>query len=177
MRSISTMSMHPTFPGAQLQTRPTRIFIGGNFSLPYSFSLSPFVIINSGQPYNLTTGQDNNTDSIFNDRPWFATSNANAVCSSRASFSTTDPSLGLVPVNNCTGPADATLNLRLSKTIGFGPETKGRSGGGDRGYGGPHMHGGGLGPGGLSGAGGNNPFGGRSGSSRRYNLTFSISAR
>ena len=154
-----------------------RIFLGGNFSLPYSFSLSPFVIINSGQPYNLTTGQDNNTDSIFNDRPWFATSNANAVCSSRASFSTTDPSLGLVPVNNCTGPADATLNLRLSKTIGFGPETKGRSGGGDRGYGGPHMHGGGLGPGGLSGAGGKSPFGGSSGSNRRYNLTFSISAR
>ncbi len=52
-----------------------------------------------------------------------------------------------VPVNYCTGPSDATLNLRLSKTIGFGPETKGASSGGDRGYGGPHGHGGGLGPG------------------------------
>ncbi|HEV2696344.1 MAG TPA: carboxypeptidase regulatory-like domain-containing protein, partial [Terriglobales bacterium] len=68
---------------------------------------------------------------------------------------------------------------RLSKTIGFGRETKGGSGGGgDRGYGGPRGHGGGLGPGGLSGAGGNRPFGGpRGGASRRYNLTFSISAR
>ena len=157
-----------------------RVFLGGNFTLPYSFSLSPFVIINSGQPYNLTTGQDNNGDSIFNDRPWFAAGNSNAICTSRASFSTADTAIGQVPVNYCTGPSDATLNLRLSKTIGFGRETKGGSGGGgDRGYGGPRGgHGGGLGPGGLSGGGGNNPFGGRGGGvSRRYNLTFSISAR
>jgi hypothetical protein len=156
-----------------------RVFLGGNFTLPYSFSLSPFVIINSGQPYNLTTGQDNNGDSIFNDRPWFAANATNAVCTSPASFSTSNINTGLVPVNYCTGPADATLNLRLSKTIGFGRETKGGSGGGDRGYGGPRGgRGGGLGPGGLSGAGGNNPFGGaRGGASRRYNLTFSISAR
>ena len=71
-----------------------RVFLGGNFTLPYSFSLSPFVIINSGEPYNLTTGQDNNGDSIFNDRPWFASSSTNAVCTSRASFSTTDTGAG-----------------------------------------------------------------------------------
>jgi hypothetical protein len=156
-----------------------RVFLGGNFSLPYSLSLSPFVIINSGEPYNLTTGQDNNGDSIFNDRPWFASNPNNAICTSSTSFSTTESAAGLVPVNNCTGPSGVTLNLRLSKTIGFGRETKGGSGGGgDRGYGGPRGHGGGLGPGGLSGAGGNRPLGGRRDSaSRRYNLTFSISAR
>jgi hypothetical protein len=155
-----------------------RIFLGGNFSLPYSFSLSPFVIINSGQPYNLTTGQDNNGDSIFNDRPGFANGNTNVVCTSRASFST-DSGAMQAPVNYCTGPGDATLNLRLSKTIGFGRETKGGSvATGDRGYGGPRGgHGGGLGPGGLSGAGGNMSSGSRVGSNRRYNLTFSISAR
>jgi hypothetical protein len=157
-----------------------RIFLGGNFSLPYSFSLSPFAIINSGQPYNLTTGQDNNGDSIFNDRPWFSSNGNNAICTSRASFSTEEIEAARVPVNDCTGPSDVTLNLRLSKTIGFGRETKGGSGGGgDRGYGGPRGgRGGGLGPGGLSGAGGSGPFGGRgSGTNRRYNLTFSISAR
>jgi hypothetical protein len=154
-----------------------RIFLGGNFSLPYSFSLSPFVIINSGQPYNLTTGQDNNGDSIFNDRPSFA-AGTSGVCTSRASFSATDSTLAQAPVNYCTGPADATLNLRLSKTISFGRETKGGSGGGDRGYGGPRGgHGGGLGPGGLSGA-GNMRFGRpNSSTNRRYSLTFSISAR
>jgi hypothetical protein len=157
-----------------------RVFLGGNFTLPYSFSLSPFAIINSGQPYNLTTGQDNNGDSIFNDRPWFGSNPTDATCTSRDSFSTVEGAAGVVPVNDCTGPADVTLNLRLSKTIGFGAETKGGSGGGgDRGYGGPRGgHGGGLGPGGLSGAGGSAPFGGRgSGANHRYNLTFSISAR
>ena len=157
-----------------------RAFIGGNISLPYAFSLSPFVILNSGQPYNLTTGQDNNGDSIFNDRPWFVAANGNATCTARADFSTTATTAGMVPVNYCTGPANTTFNLRLSKTIGFGPETKGGRSGGDRGYGGPHgggPRGGGLGPGGLSGSGGN-PFGGRGSSvNRRYSLTFSISAR
>jgi hypothetical protein len=157
-----------------------RAFIGGNVSLPYAFSLSPFVVINSGQPYNLTTGQDNNGDSIFNDRPWFASSSANVVCNSKVDFSAASTNFGQAPVNYCTGPANATLNLRLSKTIGLGRETKGSSGGarGDGGYGGPRGgRGGGLGPGGLSGAGGANPIGSTSSTNRRYSLTFSISAR
>jgi len=158
-----------------------RVFLGGNISLPYAFSLSPFVVVSSGVPYNLTTGQDNNADSLFNDRPWFASSNTNVVCTSRADFSTVSTNFGLVPINECTGPANATLNLRLSKTIGFGRETKGgsgRTGGGGGGYGGRGGRGGGLGPGGLSGSGGANPFGsGGTASSRRYSLTFSISAR
>jgi len=152
-----------------------RAFIGGNITLPYAFSLSPFIIINSGQPYNLTTGQDNNGDSIFSDRPWFAKASENAVCTARSDFDTSATALGEVPVNYCTGPANTTLNLRLSKTIGFGPETKGRSEGGPRG--GPHGPRGGLGPGGLSGSGGN-PFHGPGTSvNRRYSLTFSISVR
>lgn len=155
-----------------------RAFIGGNISLPYSLALSPFVIINSGQPYNLTTGQDNNGDSIFNDRPWFAGSPTTAACASRASFSTIATNFGEVPVNYCTGPANTTFNLRFSRTIGLGRETKGGSVGGGRG-GGPRFggRGGGLGPGGLSGSGGNNPFGLGGTTSRRYSLTFSISAR
>lgn len=147
-----------------------RAFLFGNVSLPYAISLSPFVIINSGDPYNLTTGQDINGDSIFNDRPWFATTGAGVVCTSRVSFSATQTSLGEVPINYCTGPANASLNLRLSKTIGFGRETKGGSGGG-----GPHYHAHGLGGRGLSSEGGN-PFA-TSGTSRQYSLTFSISAR
>ena len=155
-----------------------RAFIGGNITLPYAFSLSPFIIINSGQPYNLTTGQDNNADSIFNDRPSFASATGNVSCIDRGDFDTSATAFGEVPVNYCTGPANTTFNLRLSKTIGFGPETKGRSDGGPRG-GGPRGGGprGGLGPGGLSGSGGN-PFGGPGTSvNRRYSLTFSVSVR
>ena len=153
-----------------------RAFLGGNINLPYGFSLFPFAIIESGSPYNITTGQDNNGDSIFNDRPWLASANQRIVCTDRADFSLTPPSTGnygIVPINYCTGPASTTFNLRLSKTIGFGRETQG-AGGGMGGGRGPR--GGGLGGRGLSGGGGN-PFSFGQATNRRYNLTFSISAR
>ncbi len=35
-------------------------------------SLNPIVIANTGRPFNITTGFDNNRDGIFNDRPAFA---------------------------------------------------------------------------------------------------------
>jgi hypothetical protein len=65
--------------------------------------------------------------------------------------------------------------MRLSKTFGFGGETKGGGGGG---FGGPRggPRGGGLGPGGLSGSGGGGFFRGDGSTGRRYNLTFSIFA-
>jgi hypothetical protein len=136
------------------------------------------VIISSGAPYNITTGQDNNGDSIFNDRPWLVSANERFVCTSRSDFSSTDPigsNFGQVPTNACTGPGNTTFNLRLSKTFGFGRETKGGGGGGMGGpRGGPR--GGGLGPGGLTGGGGN-PFAFGAATGRRYSLTFSISAR
>ena len=49
-----------------------RLFLGGSFSLPKGIRLSPFMMANSGSPFNITTGQDNNGDSIFNDRPAYA---------------------------------------------------------------------------------------------------------
>jgi hypothetical protein len=152
-----------------------RASLGGSATMPYGFSLFPFVIINSGAPYNLTTGQDNNQDSIFNDRPSLSNPAAAIVCTNRNDFSLAQ-SGPLVPINECTGPGNVTVNLRLSKTIGFGREAKGAGGGG--GMGGPRGggYGGGLGGRGLSGGGGN-PFASGQTTNRRYNLTFSISAR
>jgi len=157
-----------------------RAFIGGSVAVPYGFSLFPFIIINSGSPYNITTGQDNNNDSIFNDRPWLASANGQIVCTNRNDFSLT-PTGPLAPINYCTGPGNATFNLRLSKSFGFGRETKGVAGGGGMGGpgGGPRggaPPGGGLGPRGLGGGGGN-PFPFGQATNRRYNLTFSVSAR
>ena len=154
-----------------------RAFLGGSVTMPYGFSLFPFVIINSGSPYNLTSGQDNNSDSIFNDRPAIANPGGPIVCTNRNDFSLAQAG-PLVPINDCTGPGNVTVNLRLSKTIGFGRESKGAGGGGG-GMGGPRGggYGGGLGGRGLSGGGGGNPFASGQSTNRRYNLTFSISAR
>src|SRR5271165_4854058 len=50
-----------------------RFFLGGTISAPKGFRFSPFFIASSSQRFNITTGADNNGDSIFNDRPTFAT--------------------------------------------------------------------------------------------------------
>ena len=167
-----------------------RVFMGGTIAMPYAFRLNPFLIITSGRPYNITTGTDLNGDSIFNDRPAFVSNTACAtkasqgtiVCTALGTFNTV-PGIGaaLVPINSETGPTLFTLNLRLSKTFGFGREIKGGSGSSGGGPGGGHGHGGppggGLGPGGLTGAGRGGMFGMGPATDRRFNLTFTVSAR
>ena len=174
-----------------------RVLLGGTIGLPYALRLNPFMVISSGQPYNVTVGQDLNGDSIFNDRPGFvSTATCGAVqmasgiaCTPIGTFSPV-PVAGqpIVPINYGNSSTLFTLNLRLSKTIGFGKEQGSRasSGGGQGGpggggRGGPGGPGGGLGGRGLSGAGGGGgggPFGlGGTNTSRRYNLTFAVAAR
>jgi hypothetical protein len=154
-----------------------RVFLGGTIALPYALRLSPFILANSGTPFNIVLPTDLNGDSIFNDRPYLVpASTPGAIVTPYGAFSTT-PVAGasIVPINYGTGPAVFTLNLRLSKTFGLGPKTAGHTTGMPGGHGGGH--GGGLGPRGLSGGGGPSPFTFGSESNRKYNLTFSISAR
>jgi Carboxypeptidase regulatory-like domain/TonB dependent receptor len=163
-----------------------RIFFGGTLGLPYAFRLSPFMIFSSGTPYNVTVGQDLNNDTIFNDRPAFA-NNLSCPSPTQACYYNPTPTASqtLIPVNYLTGPNHFTLNLRLSKSFGFGPElgAKGgaQAGGGPPaggGGGGPRGGGGGGGGGfGRGGGGGPGGFGGGPSTNHRYNLTFSVNAR
>ncbi len=165
-----------------------RVFFGGSVALPRGFRLSPFMIFNSGSPYNITVGQDLSGDLLFNDRPALAP-NPTGVCVSvlqACHYVVPSTSYTPIPINYLTGPSQFTLNLRLAKTIGFGPEVSGRSsaphdggpGGGGGGGGGGHGGGPGGGGGGGGGGFGRGPggFGGPS-SNHRYNLTFSVNAR
>ncbi len=159
-----------------------RIFFGGTVGLPHAFRLSPFLTASSGSPYNITTGQDLNGDSIFNDRPALATASSlpsNVVTNRFGSFDVVpQPGATLVPVNDMTGPARFSMNLRLSKSFGFGKKTEATA----TALGGPGAGGTfGRGPGGPGGGGrgGGRGFGGPDAGStnNRYNLTFSVSAR
>jgi hypothetical protein len=168
-----------------------RVVVGGTVSLPYAFRLNPFIIVSSGQPYNVTLGQDLNGDSIFNDRPALASTAtcsvpqivSNLACTQLGTFNLTPaPGQKVIPINLGTGPALFTMNLRLSKTFGFGREVGAgqgpRSGQGGGGGGRGGFPGGGLGGRGLSGAGGQGGgFSAAAPTSRRYNLTFSVAAR
>jgi hypothetical protein len=154
-----------------------RAVVGGSINLPYGFRLLPFIVADSGTPYNLTLGQDLLGTSIFDQRPAFAPPGAtgpNIIATSLGVFDTT-PAIGetLVPVNYGTGPAEYTLNLHFFKTFSFGAkEGRGHHGGGG-GFGGHHGHGyGGLGPRGLSGGGG--PSFWNQGENGKYNLTLGI---
>jgi len=162
-----------------------RVFFGGSLALPRGFRLSPFLVFNSGAPYNVTVPQDLASTLQFNVRPAFAPNPSGSCLSPLATCHYTLPTspYDQIPINYLTGPDLFTLNLRLAKTIGFGPETKGgqsggSSAGGPPGGGGPRGGGGGGG-GGMVGFGGRGPgglFGGPA-TNRRYNLTFSVNAR
>ena len=163
-----------------------RLFLGGSLSLPYLFRLSPFMVASSGTPFNITAPDDVNGDSIFNDRPGFISratcgstvlTGATTYCTPIGTFNTAGATAGvsLLPINYGTGPSHFVLNLRLSKTFGFGAESKGAGGdagphgpggGGHRGGGGPH------GP--LFGGG---PMMGGASTNRRYNLTLAMNIR
>jgi hypothetical protein len=157
-----------------------RLFFGGTMGLPYAFRLSPFLVAQSGVPFNITTGQDLYQDSIFNTRPTLGTCGATGVKqTSYGCFNqTTQPGQPVIPINFAEGPGRFTLNLRLSKTLGFGKKAEATNAGpGGPGTGGTFGRGpGGGGPRGGGGDRGGGMFGGNP-NNNRYNLTFSASAR
>jgi hypothetical protein len=169
-----------------------RLFLGGSIAMPYAIRLSPFMVASSGSPFNITSGNDLNGDSIFNDRPGLVStatcpsvvapgSGSSVYCTPLGTFDASPTSAGkITPIYYGTGPSHVTLNLRLSKTFGFGPKVKssaGNQGGPAGGGGGGGSSRGGGGPRGPLFGGGGGPMMGGSVSDRRYNFTLSASAR
>ncbi len=167
-----------------------RVFVGGNITLPHLISLSPLLQANSGSPYNITSGQDIYGTGQYNSRAVLVplgtvpAAGTNQVVKTIAGCGTfaTSGTAGITtpaPINDCTGFGAFTTNLRVTKTIGFGPQREtnparaARQGGGGAppppGMGGPP--GGGGGGGGRGGGGGGMGMGGGGANSgKRYNL-------
>ena len=178
-----------------------RAFVAGSVSLPHFIQVSPFIIAQSGNPYNITTGFDNNGDTIFNDRPLRVTGlspNGSTIKTINGCGTFAQPGTAgttgspTAPINDCTGPGLFTFNFRLTKTWGFGAmrnaQTASSSGqGGQNGSGG---QGGGRGngnggrggaAGGRGGPGGGGPGGmfggGGSSTGKRYNFALGLQAQ
>ncbi|MBS1856481.1 MAG: TonB-dependent receptor [Acidobacteria bacterium] len=159
-----------------------RVMLGGSIVAPYGLMLSPLVTASSGLPFNITAGQDLNGDSIFNDRPAWAAgpSGPGTVRTAYGTFDTA-PAAGqsMIPRNLGNGPRQIVVNLRATRSFGFGESADGAAAA----SGGEHHGGGGHGPGGPGGAGPGLAPGahvddhGRGSSDRRYTLTFSLAAR
>jgi hypothetical protein len=106
-----------------------RFVMTGNFRAPWGITLNPFVIVQSGRPFNITLGRDINGDTLNTERPAFAP--ANADCADTANIKCTPfgnfklsfaPGDVMIPRNFAEGPSSVTANLRVSKTWSFGSE-------------------------------------------------------
>ena len=130
--------------------------INGTLNTKWDIRLSPFLNIQSGVPFDITTGSDLYGTTLFNARPGIAADRNKAIPTAYGLLDP-NPTAGeqILPRNFGRGPGQISINLRIAKTFGFGPE---RSGGG-------------------SGRQGGGPFGGTPTTNRRYNMSFSMSAR
>jgi hypothetical protein len=98
-------------------------FLSGTARGPFGIQFSPFLILRSGLPFNITTGRDANGDSLFTDRPAFATDpSKSGMVVTRFGVFDPNPSAGqpIIPRNFGSGPAYFTLSLRLSREFTFG---------------------------------------------------------
>jgi len=158
-----------------------RLFLGGTISLPYMFRVSPFLVASSGIPFNVTSGVDIFNDSLFTERPTFAqflTALPSASIPGNVSFNCQPPAgQAEIPANCGQGGGRFALNLRLSKTFGFGKQAGSNTNAGGPQGGGTFGRGPGGPGGGRGGRGGGGPGFGDAGSGRRYSLTLAVSAR
>jgi hypothetical protein len=98
-------------------------YFGGWIRTPWNIELTPLVVWRSGLPFDITTGRDNNGDSLFTDRPAFPLPGATGPNIIATRFGTFDlnpvPGQPFIPRNYGLGPHFLTANLRVSKTIPF----------------------------------------------------------
>jgi hypothetical protein len=156
-----------------------RASVTGSINTRWNVRFSPFVILESGPPFDITVGRDLYGNTLFNGRPGIATDPTKAGLI-QTKYGLLDPN---PPVNQKTlsrnfgrGPGSITVNLRVAKTFEFGPGRDAASAP-PRGPGGPG--GGGedrRGNPGVFGTGGG-PQGPSPSTSRRYNLIVSMSTR
>jgi hypothetical protein len=158
------------------------LFMGGSIAAKWGLRFSPFIIARGGTPYNITTGTDLylQGSGAATARPSFLSAPPAGVTSLRP-YLNPDPLVGdpVIERNYATGPGFIGINLRVSKTFGFGTTkfagpsggSRGGGGGGGGGHGGGGFGGGGFGGGGPRG------IGGGESTEHRYNLTVSVNAR
>jgi hypothetical protein len=146
-----------------------QVTFGGSIAVKWGFSLNPLIVYHSGAPFDITVGQDLYGDTLFNGRPGIAT-DAKRPGLVATSYGLLDPNPipgeTILTRNSGRGPGILLANLRIQKTLTFGPAAEGS------------VSTGGEGVRGLA----QSPFGGGpGGGSRRtghlYNLTIAMAVR
>lgn len=103
---------------------PRVLALGGDAHPGWDTELNLFMVARAHTYFNITTGQDNNGDSIYNDRPAFATdlTRSSVVRTKYGNFDT-DPLPGqtIIPMNYGQAPGMVFLSVRAFKNFRFGP--------------------------------------------------------
>jgi hypothetical protein len=96
-----------------------RLSFGGSIPLPQDYAVHPFVTWTSALPFNITSGNDTNFDSVFTDRPSFAQAGqAGAVATPFGVFDPNPrPGEGVIPRNFGLGPTNLTFDVTATKTF------------------------------------------------------------
>jgi hypothetical protein len=109
-----------------------RFTVGGSINLKWAVRISPFVVVQTGAPFDITAGSDLYRTTLFNARPAFATDSSRpGLVATSYGLLDPNPTAGevLLSRNYGRGPGQISVNLRLAKVIGFGREKA--SGGGE----------------------------------------------
>jgi len=150
-----------------------RFTIGGSINLKWAVRISPFVVAQSGAPFDITAGSDLYGTTLFNGRPGIASDPTRpGLISTSYGLLDPNPVAGerLIPRNYGRGPGQFNFNIRIAKTIGFGRERGGsaNTSSAPSGQGAALAAAGGRGLGGLIGA---------ASTAHRYNLSIGLSVR
>lgn len=158
-----------------------RAFISASMTLPFGIRMAPFIFLQSGMPYSVTSGIDTNGDGNPNDdRPAFAQDpSRSSVIQTRFGNFDVDPATlrnaVVVPRNSLQGPGIFSMNVRVSRSWSFGERGGGNTGGSGEIAGGGSIQNGGL-SGGSAQSGMASVFGGVA-TLRRFNLTLTATFR
>lgn len=123
--------------GRAFTDRRHSFFVGGRIGLPLGIGISPFVNASSGGPFSITTGFDENGDTVINDRPAGLSRNSSLPvslynnvanrCISSCGAGSASPVLlrdflfASFPNGvKAESPGSLNVNMNVSKTFSFG---------------------------------------------------------
>ncbi len=106
--------------------QPTQqLFLDANLQLPFGLASTVFVSTAGGTPFNITTGTDLNGDTIYNDRPAFATAPTASSVIYKTRFGTFDanpqPGEKTIPINYGNSPNLFYVEMSLDRSFKLGP--------------------------------------------------------
>jgi hypothetical protein len=104
---------------------PRQLYAGVSASPFWDMQIFTFLGWQCNSYFNITTGSDNNGDTVYNDRPSFATAATPAASLMKTAFGNFDltpqPGETIIPINYGSAPGVVYTELFVSKNFRFGP--------------------------------------------------------